>query len=281
MQKNTTRLWTAALLSAFFLAPVSCSQTKYLETRNSNCKFFDPHPVSGQSIEWDGACIDGYANGYGVLVVYEKNRKEMECRGSAIQGKFQGTVVLSMIKDEEAVTEYEDEWVSGFPVRRIRNITLATHLQSAGNARAYLHRLKLFQQKFPDAWLDDFHDVLAAKTLFVCEETPKPGQVASQAKQQKIPHHELVIKISDDGHADHGYYTVYNHRVESLKKLYSDRFRPGGSQLHASTDLSFCTAENTPDQLPPEPAKIIKNIRHADPSDPPPAALHWYPVRRY
>ncbi len=293
--RASTRIRIGLLMVCSFLT--ACSSGRYLTARNNSCRVYDPQPVADQIVDWEGGCENGYATGYGVLSVYEQEKITFRCTGTMNSGQFEGDVIFSVLKDEQPHTEYLENWQDGQPFERIQNLTLKRYLVPAEDARGYLHRLKLFRRDYPDVWIDDFHDVLLAKTVFACndytiDETVQVSQglalekkdgTGDVMKKKKILRNELLIRITDDGNPDSGYYTLYNHRVASLKQLVSDRYKPGGPQLHIIRLDSGCEKQPVPEELPnSDPWSTSPRHEQKDGGNQKqPEALFFYPVKRY
>lgn len=241
----------------------SCGPGRFVTTRNHQCQVYDPEPMADQLLDWSGGCADGYASGYGILSVYEREQITYRCTGNMSSGRFEGDVSFLILKDTKPYTEYLESWKNGRSVQRIQNSTLKQFLAPAKDAREYLHRLKLFRQDHPDVWIDDFNDVLLGKTFFACTDvvavapkdipenqvSPKDAETKDRTNK-KICRNELLIKIADDGNSDCGFYTLFNHRVASLKKLVSDRYKPGGSQFFIARSDWTCDEKTIPEELP-------------------------------
>ncbi len=275
---------------------VSCGPGRYIVTRNNHCEVYDPEPVAGQVIDWEGECENGNASGYGVLSVYEQDKIVFQCTGSMSNGCFEGEVLFVVLKDEKPYAEYLENWKNGRSTLRVQNVSLRKYLAPAKDARDYLHRLKLFQQKYPDVWVDDFHDVLLKKTYFACsdiiaEENPvskaevrtPPGEAINpdDASRKTIRKNELLLKISDDGNPDCGFYTIFNHRIDSLKKMVSDRYRPGGAQLHVVQSDSVCDEKSIPEKLPDSWPVERREEKAEGMNQEQNGALYFYPIKRY
>lgn len=265
----------------------ACGPGKYLVTRNTACEIFDPAPVPGQILDWQGACENGYANGYGTLSVFENNETAFQVTGSMRRGKFEGAVQFEIFNNGRADIVYEEVWHDGYPIQKNRNLSLETALAGADTARTYLHRLMQYHHRHPDAWLDDFNTVLTQKVFFACEDISADAMPAGKIEAggqtgvepavppevKKIKKHELFIKIASDGSPFSGFYTVFNHRPSSLKQLVSDRYYPGGIQFHG-TDITMCDRSIVPETLPPSPTAQAGSSAGA-------THEYWYPVKRY
>jgi hypothetical protein len=75
----------------------------------NGCKIANPTPRPNESVTWDGACVDGFADGSGVMQWYVNAapgpRYEGTVRGGVISGRGKLTLPDG--------TRYDGEWVDG------------------------------------------------------------------------------------------------------------------------------------------------------------------------
>lgn len=292
MNFTPTRIHIVTLILTVF-AVVSCSNKNWIISEDNACKLFDPHPVEGQLIKWQGPCMDSYANGYGVLSVYENGQLSMECEGYAQRGYIDGFVLFSIYKDNTLQYKYEETWYKGIPAKRTKNITLETLLSTAKDARQYLHLLKQYKTNYPEAWIDGYHQILLEKTTFTCQRidistAPSNGNPLSTSayfarqpmKIETIPKGELLFKVFDPQplSADappYICYTLFFHRVASLKELAGDRFIPGGNQIIITNLSKVCSENGIPEKLPDIP--IAPDSGNVDKGN---NKGYWYPQKK-
>lgn len=73
MIKTNIVLLVIALLLQFSLTETVCiTAPPSWITDNKGCKVWNPSPTTDESIEWTGRCVDGYADGYGIIT-WQKN----------------------------------------------------------------------------------------------------------------------------------------------------------------------------------------------------------------
>ncbi len=263
------------------LVLLSCSMKHWIKATNVECRVYDPEPADGQTMTWEGPCVDGYASGYGTLSVYENGKLFVKCKGHFSRGRIHDFIQFSVYKNDKFISTYEEEWYKGRPVKRIRNLTLEKLLEKTGNAREYLYILKKFVNDNPDAWLDNFHKVLSGRTMFACRDMTVKNK--NGLSVGKIFKDELLLETHNDKETGLSYYTVYNHRVASLKSLISDRYYPGGKQFCTDQDFSGCEDNTVPEKLPDSYAPVNEHSK---------SGLtflktanfgkeYWYPVKRY
>jgi hypothetical protein len=243
--REKIKLFPIIVIISAFVVLLSCSSKNWIEINNGICKIYDPDPVPGQVITWDGKCKKKYAQGYGILSVYEDNKLTFRCEGNANHGYLSGFVIFSIYKEEKIQLQYEDTWYKGRLIKRERNVTLDKFLAEADDVRQYLFLLKKYKKQNPNAWIDAFHKALLEKTVFACKDMEvnthiiknnslsQPGAPngKSMIETGKVYENELLLKIYSVKMAGYVYYTVYNHRVGSLKELSSDLYHPRGKQF--------------------------------------------------
>jgi hypothetical protein len=83
--------------------------TTWIET-TTGCKVYNPHPIKNETIAWSGDCIDGYANGEGVLIWYRKGNKSDVYKGQMRRGKLHGKGRYVYVDG----SSYEGEYVNGY-----------------------------------------------------------------------------------------------------------------------------------------------------------------------
>ena len=77
--REKIKLFPIIVIISAFVVLLSCSSKNWIEINNGICKIYDPDPVPGQVITWDGKCKKKYAHGYGILSVYEDNKLTFRC----------------------------------------------------------------------------------------------------------------------------------------------------------------------------------------------------------
>ena len=100
----------------------------------NGCKVYNPMPQENESISWDGACVDGYADGKGVLDWFINGQLEERYEGELQKGwaNGQGTYISkrgirykgewkNSMQDGKGMVQnpdgsvYEGEWKEGKP----------------------------------------------------------------------------------------------------------------------------------------------------------------------
>ncbi len=269
---------------------LSCSHKNWVVVNNNNCKIYDPEPVAGQLLKWNGSCRKGHAQGYGVLSVYEKGILSLKCEGNAIRGYLQGFIIFSTYKNGKPLCKYEETWIKGKPVKRNRNLTLDNFLSTANGARKYLYLLKTYQQNNPKAWMTDFHKILLQKTAFVCKDINLKKTIGGQSEKKGIGlnthktfKNELLFKVFNYLSDEYTYFTIFNHRIASLKELVNEQYRPGGEQCYTNDVSVLCSDNYLPTNLPVKNSPIQmpqENGSNAMAGEKiPDKRLYWYPIR--
>lgn len=84
------RSFVSVLTLVFLLVipPVEAGEWIFDET---GCAVWNPAPLSGETIEWDGKCVDKRASGYGILKWIREGAQTEVARGHFVAGKLEGT----------------------------------------------------------------------------------------------------------------------------------------------------------------------------------------------
>lgn len=282
--RRKSRPWLALLAAGLLcLASAGCGGRHWIAAENAGCQVFDSHPEAGQRLQWDGACQDGRAEGWGLLRVFQDGALRYRIEGNMDQGRLDGGVRFGIYREGRLVSEYEEKWLQGQRRERVRNLTLESRLAGIDDARGYLLALKRFQQSHPDAWLDALHHALSARTVFAAREiavSEGPPDVPVP-RRGKVLQHELLFKIFDGSSTPaFRYYTLYRHRPSALRDLASGNYEPGGRQFSISQPADALLTENPPDALPERyaPLQAVSDAPLTFLGETPPG--HWHPLRR-
>ena len=73
------------------------------------CKVANPSPKPEESVRWNGPCVDGYADGKGLLQWYIKNVPNTRYEGTLKRGQLAGQGKLTM---PDGAT-YDGHWLAG------------------------------------------------------------------------------------------------------------------------------------------------------------------------
>jgi S1-C subfamily serine protease/antitoxin component YwqK of YwqJK toxin-antitoxin module len=65
-------------------------QDQWVECNKNSCKIMDPYFLDGNTMEWEGSCINGKANGFGKVIKYLKGIYESTYEGSYVNGIREG-----------------------------------------------------------------------------------------------------------------------------------------------------------------------------------------------
>jgi hypothetical protein len=89
-------------------SPVACGEQGWIEDKNG-CKIANPSPKAGETVAWNGPCIDGFAEGQGIVQWYEDGQSGVRYEGSLARGAPSGQGKLTMPDG----TTYEGGWLDG------------------------------------------------------------------------------------------------------------------------------------------------------------------------
>lgn len=96
-------------MSLFFTGCIG-GKVSFIKDKKTGCKVYNPHPVDDESVNWVGGCKDGFANGYGTLEWYVKDKKGSVYIGNLQNGVFEGKGVL---RYPNGTTTYEGDFRNG------------------------------------------------------------------------------------------------------------------------------------------------------------------------
>ena len=88
-------------------------------TDKNGCKIANPTPRANESVTWDGTCVDGFADGSGVMQWYLGATPGARYEGVVARGQFFGHGKLTLPDG----ASYDGEWVNG---KQQGNGTLST-----------------------------------------------------------------------------------------------------------------------------------------------------------
>ena len=98
----------AALAASFLLVPAAVAQTAgWQADSDSGCRVWIDVPHAGARVSWSGACVNGLAEGRGVLTTTTGNRYE----GSLHAGLREGHGVLTYLNGNR----FDGEWRENKP----------------------------------------------------------------------------------------------------------------------------------------------------------------------
>jgi hypothetical protein len=76
----------------------------------SGCKVWNPHPQPGETAEWSGACVNGLAQGHGILQWLSHNKPSEKDEGEWVEGRQFGRG-----SQDWTSGRYDGELVNGEP----------------------------------------------------------------------------------------------------------------------------------------------------------------------
>jgi hypothetical protein len=99
-----------AILVACAVASAHCVRAQETFTPDQKgCKVGNPSPKPNESVHWTGECVDGYADGKGLLQWYVDGAKSTRYEGSLHHGLLSGEGKLVMPNG----ASYEGQWLAG------------------------------------------------------------------------------------------------------------------------------------------------------------------------
>ena len=83
------------------------SQEGYISDGRNGCKSFTKQ-VTDRKMSWNGKCLNGYANGYGTLKVFQKDALYYTFIGSLKNGKLEGQGTFTGAKGDKYVGQWKN-----------------------------------------------------------------------------------------------------------------------------------------------------------------------------
>ena len=83
-------------LSSLIFFPTAYAET-YSTSTNNSCKIHNQFPVSGETLEFEGECKDGYANGAGKVKWFANGKMHQMSSGNYVKGKLEGDCNIEVI----------------------------------------------------------------------------------------------------------------------------------------------------------------------------------------
>jgi len=100
-------LLAAAITGMTFSAPGGAEEG--FTGDEKGCKVANPAPKPQESVVWNGQCVDGYADGKGVLQWYNDSQPNARYEGTLRRGQPSGRGKLTMPNG----ASYDGEWLAG------------------------------------------------------------------------------------------------------------------------------------------------------------------------
>lgn len=97
------------VLTLFFLLPVFSFAGEWIADRNTNCQVWNANPAPGESIDWSGPCVNGKANGKGVLQWYLNGAPNGRYEGEQRDGLLNGKGIYTWTTGDRYEGEYRDD----------------------------------------------------------------------------------------------------------------------------------------------------------------------------
>jgi hypothetical protein len=129
---------------------IDASDLHWANVNGKDCQIYALWPNAGKSVDWSGTCSHGFAAGQGTAAWHEMDGTELVVSGTAVNGLFQGAMVLderslSMhVHEQVTVTDevangfgtYESD-TSGIPIIRYSGNFAGNVFSGVGRAYVY------------------------------------------------------------------------------------------------------------------------------------------------
>lgn len=100
--------WTVVAICTAFTAFQALAEQGFLADEHG-CKVGNPSPKANETVSWNGACVDGYANGKGRLQWYVDGVPSTRYEGTLHGGLLSGHGKLTMPNG----ASYDGDWLAG------------------------------------------------------------------------------------------------------------------------------------------------------------------------
>jgi hypothetical protein len=101
-------LFAAGVIGVSFTAVQVRAEEGFIADQKG-CKVANPSPKPKESVQWNGQCVNGYADGKGVLQWYTNNEPNSRYEGTLRRGQLSGQGTLTMPNG----ASYAGQWVAG------------------------------------------------------------------------------------------------------------------------------------------------------------------------
>src|SRR5262249_40743169 len=106
--------WRRLVAGALFtlICPLTMQQARAEDgfiADQKGCKVSNPSPKAEESVSWSGPCVDGYADGEGLLQWYVSGAASTRYKGTLHRGALSGQGTLTMPNG----ARYAGQWVAG------------------------------------------------------------------------------------------------------------------------------------------------------------------------
>jgi hypothetical protein len=82
-------------------------------TDTHGCKVWDSTPAPNETVTWTGACVDGLANGNGILVWYENGQPTETYNGQLTMGHYHGYGTQVWQNGDSYTGDYKNDQADG------------------------------------------------------------------------------------------------------------------------------------------------------------------------
>jgi hypothetical protein len=101
-------LHAAVIIGIALTAAQAIAEEGFIGDQNG-CKVANPNPKPDESVQWNGPCLDGYADGKGKLQWYLKGVPSTRYEGTLRSGLLSGQGKLTMPDG----ASYDGQWLAG------------------------------------------------------------------------------------------------------------------------------------------------------------------------
>lgn len=107
------RILLLVLLGFALPAVAQAPQSDWIEDATTGCRVWNPRPEPNETIRWTGPCIEGIANGTGVLEWFKDGQPNGRTEGEYREGKQNGPATVTRPNGTTIVGTFFDDKISG------------------------------------------------------------------------------------------------------------------------------------------------------------------------
>ncbi|MGZ8292708.1 MAG: hypothetical protein ACXWVG_06640 [Telluria sp.] len=108
---------TSCILAALLLSSSALASAPPLATVEGNCQVADPSPHKGETVSWKGPCVDGKAQGSGVLELHVDGKLFARYEGEMQRGMRHGQGYVKLADNTEYEGGFSDNKYHGKGIR--------------------------------------------------------------------------------------------------------------------------------------------------------------------
>lgn len=102
-------LWDGSRLVKACRSRRDCGLKESIADQNTGCKVWNPNPQPNETVTWTGACLDGFADGMGVLTWYNGTKQQVQrYEGAFVNKEMNGRGIYTWGNGDRYEGEFKD-----------------------------------------------------------------------------------------------------------------------------------------------------------------------------